>query len=286
MTMTLIMTATVRDEADLLADWLDYHHSQGVDQFLLLDHRSTDQTPEILDEYIKRGWVTLWRESGLAYRQGQWVTALARLAFTQFQADWVINNDLDEFWISSPALSTQTLKQTLTQIPAAYNVAKASRHNFAALEPAADGPFWQNQIYRFQTSENFIGKALSGKVCHRGSADIIVHHGNHSVSPMPTESIWPETAFEVLHFPARNYLQFERKIRNGGAALAASAEPVSVGHAKRSLYELYLTGQLPNWYHNWAYDHVKLAQSLLSGELQIDTRLHDWMRALMLSLEK
>lgn len=274
--LKLVMTATVRDEADLLADWLHFHRAEGVGHFLILDHRSTDDTPEILAHYAQLGWLSYWQESGLAYRQGQWVTALARLAFSQFQADWVINNDVDEFWVSDSG----SLQQTLARVPEQYRVVRAVRHNFAALLPDPTRPFWQHQSYRFSESQNFIGAPLSGKVCHRGSPEIIVHHGNHSVSPMAPEDIGPENALEVLHVPARSYEQFERKIRNGGAALAASGEPVSTGQAKRDLYDLYLQGRLPDWYRQWAYTPEKLAQALSTGDLETDTRLQNRFTAL------
>ena len=38
------------------------------------------------------------QEPGEDLRDGEWVTRMARLAATEFGADWVINSDADEFW--------------------------------------------------------------------------------------------------------------------------------------------------------------------------------------------
>ena len=45
------MVMYVRDEEDVLEANLRAHLALGVDQFLIIDHKSADGTPEILERY-------------------------------------------------------------------------------------------------------------------------------------------------------------------------------------------------------------------------------------------
>lgn len=280
--MRLIMTLVVRDEADLIETQIAYHRAQGVDHFLVLDHRSVDATPQILQSLAQTGDLTLFRDDSLARYQGQWVTQLARLAAREHGADWVINNDADEFWWSDRG----SLKEVLTDISPQHRLALAQRHNFVALRSdlTADNaprPFWQSMIYRQQNSVNFLGEPLSSKLCHRGEPEIVVHHGNHSVAPMTTDDLWPETAFEIFHYPVRDLAQFERKVRNGGGSWVANASlSPDIGRGKRHLYEAYLTGQLPQIFAQWCYAPQELKQALDAGQLCEDLRLRNFLQTL------
>jgi len=256
--MKLIMTLVVRDEADILETQLRYHRVQGVDFFLVLDHRSLDNTREQLTAYEDKGWLKWFAIDQLQRDQGRWVTALAQRAYRDYGADWVINNDADEFWW----VSQGNLKSYLAAVPTAYRLVYAPRVNFWAPndQPAeANAPFWKTMCLQQATPLNFLGEPLSGKICHRGEANIEVHHGNHSVAPMQPEDIAPpqaETALKILHFPIRNYPQFEQKIRNGGGSWVANPHlSEQVGKAKRQLYSDYLTGKLPNFYRQWQARH-------------------------------
>src|SRR5437867_2979105 len=96
--MKIVMTLMARDEADIVDEHLRYHLDAGVDFVVATDHRSADGTTEILRAYEREGHLHLIRKTGEAYRQADWVTRMARLAASEFFADWVINSDVDEFW--------------------------------------------------------------------------------------------------------------------------------------------------------------------------------------------
>ena len=96
--MTLVMTLLARDEIDVVDAWLAFHLNAGVDLVIATDNLSQDGTTEVLEEYARSGHVHLIREPGEDLRQDEWVTRMARLAATQYSADWVINSDADEFW--------------------------------------------------------------------------------------------------------------------------------------------------------------------------------------------
>ena len=94
------MTLVVRDEEDVIEPNLRYHLAQGVDFVIATDNGSTDGTLEVLHRYAGAGLLHLIEERSDDYHelQAEWITRMARLAATDFGADWVINNDADEFW--------------------------------------------------------------------------------------------------------------------------------------------------------------------------------------------
>ena len=111
--MKLVMTLLVRDEADIVDAQIAYHLSAGVDFVVATDNRSEDATTEILERYARDGVLHLIREPGDDLRQSEWVTRMARLAATDFGADWIVNADADEFWLARGA----TLKELLAAVP-------------------------------------------------------------------------------------------------------------------------------------------------------------------------
>ena len=113
--MTLVMTLLARDEIDVVDAWLAFHLNAGVDLVIATDNLSQDGTTEVLEEYARSGHVHLIREPGEDLRQDEWVTRMARLAATQYSADWVINSDADEFWWPrGPSLSRRARRHPST----------------------------------------------------------------------------------------------------------------------------------------------------------------------------
>src|SRR5438067_10045233 len=114
--MKLVMTLLARDEGDIVDAQIAFHLHAGVDFVVATDNASRDGTTEILESYSRDGCLHLIREDGEDMRQGAWVTRMARLAATDFGADWVLNSDADEFWCSHGA----PLKTVLAAVPARF----------------------------------------------------------------------------------------------------------------------------------------------------------------------
>ena len=110
--MKLVQTLVVRDEADIVDYQLAYHLNAGVDFVIASDHESTDGTTEILESLCPRRAPGQARGGGGDARW-TWRTHMARLAATEYGADWVINTDADEFWM--PRVGT--LKDVLDSVP-------------------------------------------------------------------------------------------------------------------------------------------------------------------------
>ena len=107
------MTLLVRDEEDIVRANLDFHLDRGVDFVIATDNRSEDGTTAILEEYERSGVLRVIHERDDDYAQGRWVTRMARLAASEHGADWVINNDADEFWCPLEG----DLRATLQSVP-------------------------------------------------------------------------------------------------------------------------------------------------------------------------
>ena len=137
------MTLLARDEADIVDSWLDFHLNAGADFVIATDNRSCDGTTEILERYAREGHVHLIREPGEDLRQDEWVTRMARLAATDFGADWVVNSDADEFWWPRG----ESLRDVLAAVPDRYGVVSAFLRVF--VPRPGDGPFAERMTVRF-----------------------------------------------------------------------------------------------------------------------------------------
>src|SRR5437660_2971341 len=239
--MKLVMTLLVRDEADIVASNLDFHLHQVVDFIIAMDNLSIAATPQILRAYERRGLLRYLHQPEDNYAQRRWVTHMARLACTEFAADWVINNDVDEFWWPEQG----DLRQVLGEVAPAADAVVVERTNFVP-RPMAPGAFFADVMtVRERRSLNAVGQPLPPKVCHRALPDVTVAQGNHAVERHGQVIPAVAAPITILHFPMRSYQQFANKIAKGGAAYRRNTDLESgLGETCRRLYELYATQQL------------------------------------------
>ncbi len=270
--MRIVMTLMVRDEIDIIERQLDFHLAAGVDFFVVTDHESADGTSEILERYARRGLLHRIPVVSPAKRQAEWVTRMARMAAGDFDADWVINSDADEFWWPWGG----DLKDVLARVPERYGIVQTFVRAF--LPRPGEGDFAERMTARFAPSapinSPFSPFRVNVRLLHRAAPDIVVGRGNATVqTSLPALPGW--SPVEALHFPVRDFRQFEHKFLTHYKASGARRR----GEHVRA-YEAAQAGRLEAIYDEICIDDERLDRGLADGSLAIDTRLRDAFRAL------
>jgi hypothetical protein len=276
--MKLVMTLLARDEADVVDAQLAYHLNAGVDFVIATDNRSQDGTTEILESYAREGCLHLIREPGDDMRAGEWITRMARLAASDYGADWVINSDADEFYWPRGV----GLKEALAAIPTRYGVVRSFVRAFPPRSD--DGQFFAERMtvrVKPQAPINDPGSMFrpGSKLVHRGNPKIVVGAGSHTlsgVSFVPLRGWYP---LELLHFPMRSPAQVERKFVNAWSAIDRNPGR-QVPHYITKAYEARREGRLDEFLDSLTVDDDALAGGLAEGSLVVDHRLRDALRAL------
>jgi hypothetical protein len=273
--MKLVMTLLVRDEADVVDAQLAHHLEAGVDFVVATDNRSTDGTTEILERYAADGVLHLIREEGDDLRQTEWVTRMARLAASDFGADWVLNTDADEFWWPEG----ESLQDVLAAVPGRFGVVRGAWRNFV---PRPDGPpFFAERMTVRYCAPSFHPHPLSThlKSVHRAVRDVRVGRGNHEAFGSGLAPVRGWFPFEILHFPVRSLEHCRRKYVTQFVALERNAEKGIPGHMAEA-YRAYRAGDLDGFYAPLVVGDDELERGLDAGIYAIDVRLRDRLRAL------
>jgi hypothetical protein len=95
----LIMSILVRDEVDIIEQNLRWHHRQGVDRFVVIDHASTDGTRQLLRRLAQQLPIDLSQRNDPVVQQAVWTREMIRKARRKYGHVWHIANDADEFYL-------------------------------------------------------------------------------------------------------------------------------------------------------------------------------------------
>lgn len=275
--MKLVMTLLARDEADIVESWLAFHLNAGADFVIATDNRSEDGTTEVLERYAQEGHVHLIREPGEDLRQNEWVTRMARLAATDFGADWVINSDADELWWPRGA----SLRDVLAAVPPRYGTVGAFLRMFVP-RPGDEEPF-ERMTVRFSALAPINDPASLykpiRKVVHRAHPEIEVTRGNHALVDSPFAPLRGWYPIEVFHFPLRSLEQTTHKAAlQGNAFEKYISRPPTAYHA--NMFEALRGGTLEQYYGSLLVDDEAVERGVETRRLVVDTRLRDALRQL------
>ncbi len=272
------MTLLVRNEDDVLEDNIWFHRFQGVDSFIVMDNLSADRTADIVRNIAREIEVEYLYQDADDYSQSDWVTAMARKACLDHHADWVINNDADEFWVTESG----TLKAFVVATSPELSVLRARRHN-AVLSHDKDGPLLaaahpKSSEFFERDSVNSLGRPLPRKCIHRASPSVIVGQGNHAVTGLAGGTAEIGDAIRILHYPYRSLTHYKRKIRVGGAAYHRNSKlPLSVGATWREHYRKIDTGEVDRFWAALSKPRQAVLIDQLEGKVFQDRTVVDFI---------
>ena len=272
--MTVVLTLIVRDEEEMLAANIDYHLAAGVDLVLVVDHRSEDRTPEILDAYRSEGVLRVFREEDHFVRQHEWQTRLVKMAYSEHGADWVLLGDTDEFWWPHG----ESVSEALERVPQEYGSAMAHQLNFMPLQ-GASGDFAEQMTVRLSFAAPINDPATPfrpvAKMAVRPGPRVTVSKGGgHQVFGIAGRPLEAWQPLEILHFPLRTREQSARKYAKTRSGWQSNLR----GDLARAQQGADADRADAMW-ERLALDRDEVQRGIADGSLAVDTRLRDALRA-------
>ncbi|WP_221793823.1 glycosyltransferase family 2 protein [Oceanobacter mangrovi] len=248
--LKLSMNLLIKNEADIIADNIRFHATQGVDCFVIMDNGSTDGTRDIVAELSKSVEMLVIDRPQLDYQQSNWKTEMAVKSRKLLGADWSIANDADEFWLAD----SQNLKTNLTSWG---SIVQCKRVNMIPDERFFDaGSSYLDFPYKVKSpvqnkGQDIIGddhfavalSNINGKVIVNNHGLLRVKGGNHRA--------WHAWGFinqrrdpsiTVYHYPVRSRENFTSHIENRARLLEKGVS--KMGDHYRRWVRLLQQGQL------------------------------------------
>jgi hypothetical protein len=239
----IVMTTVVRNEANIVEDFVRHSLAVGVDHVILTDNGSDDGTKDILADLARTLPVTLRHEDG-DFDQDGFAQAMVREAIGRLGASWVASFDVDEM-IVLPA--GQSLADALS---GTARVAVLERTNVFPTRDGAATWDWRRDpglrgTWPLSQPAGLIDPAvpipfpffayrLPSKVLFRPQGFVRVGLGGHAVVLDPPADPVP-SALQLWHYPWRGQRHIEEAVLRRRPEFEATPRSTSNGKYRRWL---------------------------------------------------
>jgi hypothetical protein len=264
--MKIVATLLVRDEEEIIAQTIEHHLSQGIDQFIVTDHMSKDSTLSIIRKFPE---VTkIIREKEKTYNQFKWVTRMARMA-CDLNPDWIVHLDADEFWTGFECL--KYVPENIVVVKSSTNIDPMESdgttcREYLPIEGLKYGNFKKEDMPYFRYSN--VDRISKGcKIVHRPSKKIKIKQGNHDAKEYEGQDGFTNE-ITIDHYPVRSYEHFLMKIKNGGLAYQTSKLHELIGHHWKRWYQNYLDGSLREEYEKMLIKKEDISRLLAENKIK------------------
>jgi glycosyltransferase involved in cell wall biosynthesis len=245
----------VRDEADIIESTVRRMLTQ-VDEILIADNLSTDETPAILHNLsAEEPRLVVIADEDPAYNQTQKMSALAEHVAKGRGAEWVVPFDADEMWFSPWG----RIADVLLDIPESVVMAPWYDHVCTTEDANARDPI-ERMRWRRRVPNTW------PKVACRPTVPVTLMQGNHDAHYEAVRVM----GLEVRHFPHRSQAQMERKVRNGveGADAAGHANTV-LAHWRETLDDIERRGARKVWRHRFLWQKPRTHDEIVEDPCPI-----------------
>lgn len=209
--MQIAAISRVRNESDIIEAAVR-HNLATVDRLLILNHGSTDSTPEILRALRSEGLpIEILEDPNFHVTQTEHMSKLLKKAAAEYDAAWVVPLDADEFIITPPDMR---FRDVLQNYDAADSVLEICWKTY--VPDPSDNPHELNPVIRMRhrlsaEAHPWSKVVVSGELIR--SQDISLSEGNHQV--LSNQKVWPTILLEdaaLAHFPVRSAGQYALKL--------------------------------------------------------------------------
>lgn len=217
---SVAVLAIMKNETDVLAEWIEHYRWQGVHRIYLIDNGSTDDPMRILAPHVASGFVEYFprprrHAQGLHYRE------VFRKAAIRDRSQWLVMADLDEFWFSPRG----DLRKAVATLDPDFDLLYANWIVFGS-----SGRVEQPASVRegFVHRHGHLGPHSSTKwICRTAALGWFPDFDQHKVGGIDSRRVlWDNDAFRLHHYPIQSLDYFRRVKMTRGDVSAVDAENV------------------------------------------------------------